>query len=156
VATNLETIWAAVAQRLADETTSFGNHVSRRERQWGMDQLPAIELYDNGDEDDIGDEEDPRPLWQATGEILILAHTPASAESPTTQLNNLIYEVRTALERKPTDSVGSGPRASSPVGFWSNLGIQGLSISIGRTVKGSAGEKTGIAMAKMEITVTTY
>ena len=154
MATNLETVWEALFAWLRAETTSFKSF-ARRSKQWGLEQLPALELYDNGDETPT-DEDGLPPLWKAAGEIVIVAKIEDADEAPTAHLNDLIHEVREALERKATDAAASGATGPSATQHWTNLGIDGLSLSVGRVEKRSLGEQTGLAVAIIAIEIATY
>lgn len=111
MALDVEPIWTALAARLADKTTSFVAVARRRPLgPFAPEQLPRLlVLDDQGNETLIGDPDDPAPVWRLSGEIVIVAKAqPADVDDkPTATLNDLVREVRTALEREPADSVAN-------------------------------------------------
>lgn len=156
MATNFETIWEALRARLEAETSSFKS-VVRFERLWAPEELPAIEVWDNGDETPESPEGLP-PLWRASGSLFVIGQPIESLDSQEaafSNLNALIHEVKGALERKATDLGAFGAFRPGHVSYWTSLGIEGVSLSVGRITKGSTGQKTGLAIAEIAIEIAT-
>ena len=151
MATNMETIWTALAERLA--AVEGVKEVTRRPKlQYATEELPVLVLWDSeGDETPTTDSDAPAPFWKLTGEIGILARTVETDSAPTTQLNDLIYAVRTALERQPSDPLGSGAfYGSGHVKHYTNLGGLVRTLAITKVDKGM-GAATGQAVASLLI-----
>jgi len=150
-----EAIWAALTDRLKENASGF-NRVSRRRRDWSIEECPVLMvLDDSGDEDPVSDPSAPAPVWRLGGELIILARTQDTDEQPTAKLNDLVKNVREALERKPTDPIGSGAfYGNGHVQHYTNLGGLIREFSISKVEKGS-GEATGKAVAKITIQMET-
>lgn len=146
MAIDVEPLWAALAARLQANTSSF-RAVLRRRKPFSPEELPALIVTDDsGDETLISDPRDPEPQWRLSGEIIVAATTqPRDADSkPTAALNDLVKEVRGALERKLTDPVGRGR------GFYTDLGGLVSVLSIVKVEKGVL-ENQSIAKVTVEM-----
>jgi hypothetical protein len=155
MATNSETIWVALFDRLAAQTTTFRGY-ARRKTQWVPEQQPALELHD-GDEEPVDEHNGLPPGWKLTGQIAIFARTGTedTDTSPTTPLNDAVHEVREALEWSATadaDVSGAAYPGRGHLQHWTNLGGRIRSLSVGRVDKGE-GAGAGQAMATMEISI---
>lgn len=141
-------IWAALAQRIADNASGF-NRVSRKRRDWGLEEHPVcMVLDDSGDEVLLSDSDDPAPVWSLAGEIVILARAKDTDEAPVAPLNDLKRSVIEALERRPTDPIGNG------LSHYTDLGGLIRVLSVARVEKG-AGALTGQAIARISVTMET-
>jgi hypothetical protein len=109
MAVDMEAIWTALATRIEENTSGFVTF-TRRRRQFGIDELPALIVTDDSGDETIIDPESPEPQWRVTGKIVVVTKTqPADVdEKPGAALNDLIKNVREALERKDSDALGMG------------------------------------------------
>lgn len=151
MALDVEAIWADLFSRL--ETVEGAKTVTRRRiMEPSPEQCPAIMLLDDsGDEVANADEDGLPPLWGISGEIVIVTRSRPDV-APSTALNVLIKAVRTALERTPSEAVGTGPfYGNGHLQHYTNLGGKVRMLRIGRVEKGSLGENTGQAVAKLTI-----
>ncbi len=158
MAIDVETIWAALFARVS-AVPGFTTY-SRRRRDWGLEQLPALLVLDDAGDETETDADDRAadglpPTLRLTGEIVILGRTTDEDQQPTAKLNGLLKAVREALERQATDPLGTGSFAGAGPGrYWTNLGGLVHSFQIPRVEKGD-GSVTGQLGARMEIVMET-
>ncbi len=151
MAVSHEQIWIALLDRLKANAPSFVVH-SRQFRDWALEQLPALELMEGDTETPIAQEGGLLLGWKLSGDIQIVAReVPGSelARSPMSGLNDLLAEVRTALEWDPTLDSGSRPARFTTLGHRIEL------FTIGPVTKGG-GNLTGQVVAKFPIEMDVY
>lgn len=147
MAAPVETIWETLAARF--EGIEGFRTVSRRRREYGIEEMPALlVLDDDGDEVLASEPDDPLPSWRLSGELIVLARSTPETERSGGSLNELVQAVREALERKASDSAGYDPGS-----FYWDLGGLG-SVSITKVEKGS-GEQSGQSVARMYVEIVT-
>jgi hypothetical protein len=144
-------IWNALKARLEDETSGF-TRISRRRRDWSLEEHPVLMvLDDSGEEQLLTDRDDPAPMWRLTGELILLVINKAP-ESPgddfASTLNDLKASVMTALERKDADPIGNG------LTHYTDLGGLVRVLSVTRVEKG-LGDKTGQAVVRISLEMDT-
>lgn len=151
MALDSNSIWDALKSRLADNTSGFTT-VSRRRRDWGLEQHPVLMVLDDqGDETLLTDRDDPAPMWRLSGELIILARNVAP-ENPGDELadtiNTLKRSVMGALERQELDPVGNG------LSHYTDLGGLIRVLSVTKVEKG-LGDKTGQAVVRISLEMDT-
>jgi hypothetical protein len=152
MATNMEAIWAALKDRLEAYTDEAFTTIARSAKSgWGIEEHPVLQIIE-GDETPSGDDADLPALWTVSGILGIRAKSNGE-EPPWSQLNDLIWRVKTALERRPDDDDHQDNQGAAQ--HWTNLGLSGVSLSVGRIEK-AVGEAQGEAWAKVEITLTVF
>lgn len=155
MALDVEAIWVDIFERLKDRAVGFKTYERRRILTPSPEQCPALFLLDdNGDEAASGDEDGLPPVWSIGGEVWIVDRAqPIDSTSVTsTSLNALIKSVREALERTPTDTLGTGDfYGRGHLQHYTNLGGKLLMLRVTRVEKGPLGENTGQAAAKITI-----
>ena len=144
-------IWDALKARLELHASGF-TRISRRRREWSIEEHPVLMILDDsGEEQLITEADDPAPMWRLTGELIVLCRN-NDVESPSddfpASVNALKQSVMEALERKTTDAVGNG---------WSHYtDLDGLVrvLSVTRVEKG-VGDRTGTAVVRINLTLET-
>ncbi len=149
MAASHEAIWVALLTRLRDGAPSF-RLCSRQVRDWGLEQLPALEIIDSGNETPIAQDGGLLLGWKLFGEIAIVAREPQTLDasidrSVFSALNDLIAEVKTALEWGGGDTARNGQ-----ITQFTNLGGLLAEFRIGPVTKGG-GSLTGQVVAKFPI-----
>lgn len=159
MATNPDTIWAALRDRLEQRATSFRKVVRYSRNDWALESMPVLEIREDGDEtaETMPDGSTLPPRWTHRGELAAIIHTAKDdmlSVPPMTQLHNLVHEIRTALERQTNDPQGSGEYRSDAGNHWTNLGGLVESMTVGPVKKGvGSGAGTGMATIAIEFTV---
>lgn len=156
MATSSETIWAALLTRLQGGVSS-AKTITRQVhagKEWAFEQLPAVELWDNGTEEPWGERDGLQYGWSVSGEIVIVAKPNSdAASSPFSDLNALVAEVKTALERDAgdLDTPGSAFYGQGRAETYTNLGGRIASMRLGTVEKG--GGANSQVVAKIPITM---
>jgi hypothetical protein len=149
MAVDAEAIWTALETRLREETGSFKTISRRRVAQLGVEQIPALFIFDDeGEEIPSTDAHAPGPAWKLTGDLAIFARTPDTDSAPTAKLNDLIKEVREALETQTTEV----PFGRGYAQHYTNLGGAIDAMSIVKVEKG-AGELSGTSVARLSVEI---
>jgi hypothetical protein len=141
-AIDVDAIWEALRERLAENAPSFKAHTRKPKAQYGIEEYPVLEVWDNGDET-LADPFAPEPTWKLTGEIVILAYPEGEDIPNASVLNPLVREVRDALERKDSDPLGDGS-------FYVDLGGKVRALALTKVAKG-LGETTGKPQAVLTV-----
>ncbi len=146
MATPIESTWAALLERLRAKLPDVRT-ISRQPAEWTPEQLPAVELWDNGNEAPIGEESPLFYGWRVSGEVVI--HVRASLDldrdrSPFSDLNEVLGAVREALASSPDDLPRSGA-------YWTDLGGLVENFALGTVEKGG-GAITGAVTARIPVT----
>jgi hypothetical protein len=144
-------IWAALKDRLELYTAGF-TRISRRRRDWSIEEHPVLMvLDDSGEESLLTDIDDPAPMWRLTGELIILIRN-NDLENPgdafPASVDAMKQSVMEALERKTTDPVGSG------WSHYTDLGGLVRVLSVPKVDKG-IGDRTGQAVVKISLVMET-
>ena len=149
MATDFEPIWTALLGRIESRVSGFKTITRKPKQQYGVEQYPVLEFVEL-DEDPTQEGAEP-PQHKATATLGIVCRVTENDDSPFTQVNALLYALRTALERQATDHEdGTGV-----LGHYTNLGARVESLSIGRVEK-RWGEGVSEVWVKVPIEVTTY
>lgn len=141
----IETAWAALLDRLRAKLPDIAT-ISRQPADWTPEQMPAVELWDNGREEPIGQESPLFYGWRVNGEIVIHARANLNLDrdrSPFSDLNELIGSVRAALASSPDDLPRSGA-------YWTDLGGAVENFACGSVEKGG-GAVTGAVSARIPV-----
>lgn len=150
MALDVEAIWTALAERLAEALRSAGvNEVVRRPKlQYVTEELPVVILRDDeGSEDLLSDPDAAKPIWRLGAEIQIHARAVETDAAPTSQLNALVRSVREALEFDAVrDATSMRPT------HYTTLGRLVRVLAITKVEKG-IGALTGQPSAQVTITI---
>lgn len=146
MATDVEAIWTALLQRLRSETSGFVTFTRDPEIQYGIESYPVCEVVD-GDEEPSLDEDGLPPRLRLAGTIGIVVRSQGGDTAPA-RLNALVRSVREALERNADDA----PEWNR---HWTDLGIPGLVLTLGRVQKMTMRKVAGEAWAKIEVEMQT-
>jgi hypothetical protein len=144
-------IWDALKARLEANVSGF-TRVSRRRRDWSVEEHPVLMvLDDSGEETLLTDIDDPAPMWRLTGELIVLVRN-NDIENPgddfPAAVDTLKRSVMEALERKIGDPVGSG------WSHYTDLGGLVRVLSVPKVEKGN-GDRTGQAVVRIGLVMET-
>lgn len=145
MSTATETIWETLLDRLKAEVEDVQTF-SRQGAEWGMEQLPCLELWDNGTHSPVGQGAGLFLGWRLNGEIVLHARASSvedRSRSPFSGLNDLIDQVVAALRSASRDGNAEA---------WWNLNGLVENVTIGNIEKGG-GALTGAVTAKIPITL---
>jgi hypothetical protein len=153
MALDVEAIWVDLFARLSANVEGVRTFSRRRIQEPSPEQCPVLMLLDDSGDEVASDNEGLPPLWSLGGEIVIVTRNhPLTDTLAVTALNAIIKSVRTALERTPTDTAGTGPfYGGGHVQHYTNLGGKLRLLRIARVEKGSLGENSGQAVAKLTL-----
>lgn len=155
MALNREAIWAALFERLDGACPSFKRRGRRRKAQWDLEEYPVLLcLDDEGEETPTTDPRAPAPAWTLTGQIVILCRPKDTDASPTSLLNDLVFEVETAMERAAGEAIGGNAYGGGMAQNYTNLGGLVDVLRITKVDKGAAGpDLSGVAVARMTLEI---
>jgi hypothetical protein len=143
--TSTETIWETLLLRLkagVEDVRTF----SRQGAEWGMEQLPALELWDNGTHAPVGQGAGLFLGWRLSGEIVVHARAPSAedkAKSAFSDLNDLIDNVISTLRSASVDGNAEA---------WWDLDGLVANVTVGAIEKGG-GALSGAVTAKVPISL---
>lgn len=141
----IESAWAALLDRLRAKLPDVVT-ISRQPADWTPEQMPAIEVWDNGPEAPLGQDSPLFYGWRVNGEIIVHVRANLNLDrdlSPFSDLNEVVRSVRAALASTPDDLPRSGA-------FWTDLGGTVENFACGTVEKGG-GAVTGAVTARIPV-----
>lgn len=154
MAIDTNAIVEALLSRIRDNVPEIGSY-ARKRKEWGFEELPALEIYERGETAIDSDDFNP-PAWRVSAEVVIIAKADDTSNAPFAPVNDLVKKVREALETKDTDRDIDGC-AFPGVGHtqhYTTLGGLLRSLTIVDVEKG-LGDKSGEPTAKLSIEMET-
>jgi hypothetical protein len=152
MALDSEAIFDALTTRLRESLAGTVRSVERRRRpQYTEVELPCVVVADDeGQEALASAPDDPAPIWVLGCDVEVYARTVETDASPTTQLNDLVRAIRTALEFSVADDASAlyGGRME----HYTSLGGRVRALAITRVEKGM-GALTGKPTAQLTLTM---
>lgn len=153
-----ETVWVALLERFRNRAGIFKTIVrGSSDRHYSPEELPALEVWDNGNEEPQGQEEGRLIGYTISGDLIALAKANEERDlSPFSSLNAALAEMRSALERKAGDRDTSGTafQGQNQTSHFTTLGGLIAELRVGTTQKGGGAQQgTAVAITAIQMDI---